>query len=112
MSTHPFLRKFNKQARETLSSIFLTDVSDPRLQSITITSVDVSPDRSHAKVYYSAPKCEYKEVEEALKKSKAYIRTLMSQRLSWKLTPDLRFYLDMTIDHAQNIAKVIKKHRL
>ena len=112
MDTHPLSRKFNEQAREALASIFLTEVSDPRLQRMTITSVDVSPDRSHAKVYYAAPKCDYKEVEEALKKSKAYIRTLMSQRLSWKVTPELRFYLDTSIDHAQDIAKAIKKHRL
>ena len=112
MDAHPLSRKFDEQAREALASIFLAEVSDPRLQRMTITSVDVSPDRSHAKVYYAAPKQDYKEIEEALKKSGAYIRTLMSQRLSWKVTPELRFYLDNTIDHAQDIAKAIKKHRL
>ena len=39
-------RKVDEQAREVISSILLFEVSDPRLQLVTITGCSISFDRS------------------------------------------------------------------
>lgn len=46
-------RRVNEQAREVISEILLFEISDPRLDMVTITGVEVSYDRSVANVYYS-----------------------------------------------------------
>ena len=39
-------RKLNAQAQENIASILLFDISDPRLNQVTITGCEVSFDRS------------------------------------------------------------------
>ena len=46
-------RKVDEQAREVIANIMLFDVSDPRLELVTITGCSVSYDRAYCDVYYS-----------------------------------------------------------
>jgi ribosome-binding factor A len=46
-------RKANEAIRETVAGALLTELSDPRLQMVTITSVETSPDLGRAKVYWT-----------------------------------------------------------
>ena len=46
-------RRINKIAREKLASILLFEVSDPDLALVTLTSVEVSVDKSVLKAYVS-----------------------------------------------------------
>lgn len=46
-------RKVDEQARETIASILLFDVSDPRLDLVTITGCKVSYDRAYCDVFYT-----------------------------------------------------------
>ena len=55
-------RRVNEQAREVISEILLFEISDPRLDMVTITGVEVSYDRSVANVYYSTEPSRYTEV--------------------------------------------------
>ena len=45
-------RRVNEQAREVIASIILFEMTDPRLDMVTITGCEVSFDRSVANVYY------------------------------------------------------------
>ena len=58
-------RRVNEQAREVISEILLFEISDPRLDMVTITGVEVSYDRSVANVYYSTEPSRYTEVAQA-----------------------------------------------
>ena len=46
-------RKVNEQAREVIANILLFEMTDPRLSMVTITSCEVSFDRSVANVFYT-----------------------------------------------------------
>jgi ribosome-binding factor A len=100
-------RKINEAARTALAAILLTRVSDPRLAFVTLTGVEVSRDRSVANVYVSAEKTHYEEVEAGLESAKGRIRSLLGQELGWRLTPELRFYLDTSIDEAERITHAL-----
>lgn len=100
-------RKVNEQARETIARIMLFDISDPRLAMVTITGCEVSFDRSAANVFYSCPVEDYEAAAEALKSASGRIRSLMARRLPWRVTPQLRFHLDTSIDQAQRIASAL-----
>jgi ribosome-binding factor A len=100
-------RKVNEVARTALANILLTQVFDPRLAFVTLTGVEVSKDRGVASVYVSAPKAHYEAVIAGLESAKGRIRSLLGQQLGWRVTPELRFFLDTSVDEAQRIAQVL-----
>lgn len=100
-------RRVNEQAREVISEILLFEISDPRLEMVTITGVEVSYDRSVANVYYSTEPSRYTEVAQAFNAAAGRIRSLMAKKLSWRVAPELRFHLDESVDNAQRIAEAL-----
>ena len=100
-------RRVNEQAREAISEILLFEISDPRLDMVTITGVEVSYDRSVANVYYSTEPSRYTEVAQAFNAAAGRIRSLMAKKLSWRVAPELRFHLDESVDNAQRIAEAL-----
>lgn len=102
-------RRVNEQAREVLSSILLFEISDPRLSLVTITGCEVSYDRSACNVYYSAAPENYDSAAEAFSKAKGRIRSLMARKLSWRVAPELRFVLDVSVDQAERISDALRR---
>lgn len=100
-------RRVNEQAREVISEILLFEISDPRLDMVTITGVEVSYDRSVANVYYSTEPSRYTEVAQVFNAAAGRIRSLMAKKLSWRVAPELRFHLDESVDNAQRIAEAL-----
>ena len=87
------------------------EISDPRLSLVTITGCEVSFDRSVCNVYYTAEPSSYGEVEAALQSASGRIRTLMSKKLTWRMAPELRFFLDKSVDQAERIAIALECER-
>lgn len=104
-------RKVDEQARSVLANILLFDVSDPRLQMVTITACKVSFDRAYCDVFYTAQPDRYAEIEAAFEQAKGHIRSVMSKKLEWKQVPELRFHLDETVDAAEKLESYIKDEK-
>lgn len=102
-------RKTNEQAREVLASILLFDVSDPRLRMVTITGCEVSFDRSYCNVFYTADRDRYEDAAAGFAAAAGRIRSLMGRQLSWRVTPELRFLLDPSVDEAQRISDALAR---
>ena len=100
-------RKMNEQAREAMASILLFDISDPRLREVTVTGCKVSPDRGHCWVYDSAHAGSYEAVARAFEKASGAIRSCLSKRLDWRVTPAVHFVLDDTVDDAIRISAAL-----
>ena len=107
MKQTPQSRKINEVARTALASILLMQVSDPRLALLTVTGVEVSRDRSVANVYVSSERAHYTEVEAGLESARGRIRSLLGQELGWRVTPELRFHVDTSIDEAERISRAL-----
>lgn len=106
MKQTPASRRVNEELREKIANVLLFEVADPRLTLVTITDVEVSKDREVAKVYVSADPERYDEVMEGLEAAKGRIRSLVGRGLGWRVTPELRFFIDPSVDEAQRIAKL------
>ncbi len=102
-------RKTNEQAREVLANILLFEVSDPRLRLVTITGCEVSFDRSVCNVYYVTEPDRYDDVAAGFAAAAGRIRSLMGRQLSWRVTPELRFLLDRSVDEAERIAGALAR---
>jgi ribosome-binding factor A len=108
MKQTPNSRRLNETAREIIANILITEVSDPRLDFVTVTGAEVSPDRSVMSVFVSTDPDRYDEVLEGLESAKGRIRTLLGKSITWRVTPDLRFFIDKSVDTGMAIEDALK----
>ena len=101
-------RRLGEQLREKLGYILLFEISDPRLDLVTITGVEVSIDRSFARVFVTCDGDRYEEVLEALASAKGRVRSLLARTLDWRVTPELDFRIDRSTDEAERIARALE----
>jgi ribosome-binding factor A len=100
--------------KEEISLIFLYKLQDKfQISSfglITITSVKVSPDLKIAKIYLSVLEKDRREAAlEKIKSVSGYIRTELASRIRIKFVPELKFFIDDTLDYVEKIEGLIKK---
>ncbi|MGI6755573.1 MAG: 30S ribosome-binding factor RbfA [Atopobiaceae bacterium] len=101
-------RRINEQAREKLASILLFEIQDPELTLVTLTGVEVSVDKSVLKAYISCESERYEEVSRALERAKGRIRSVLGRALGWRVTPELIFEIDTTVDEAERISRALE----
>ena len=104
-------RRINEQARQVIAEIIMFEVADPRVAMVTVTGCEVSFDRSACNVYITSTPGTYDEALAALKNASGHIRTLMGKKLPWRTAPELRFFLDKSVDEAERIAKALANER-
>jgi ribosome-binding factor A len=109
MKQTPATRRLNEQAREVVASLLVSEISDPRLDLVTVTGAEVSPDRSVLLVFVSADPERYDEVLEGLDSAKGRIRSLLGRALGWRVTPELRFYIDKSVDSGMRIEEALQQ---
>lgn len=104
-------RRVNEQARQVIAETLMFETSDPRLSMVTVTGCEVSFDRSVCNVYVTAQPDNYEETMAALKNAGGHIRSKLAKKLSWRTSPELRFFLDKSVDEAERIARALETER-
>jgi ribosome-binding factor A len=107
----PRTRKVNEMVREAVAIILSEEVADPRLDLVTVTSAEVSPDMMVANIYvitHGGPE-RYAELLEGLESAKGRIRSLLGQRITLRFTPELRFLIDTSVDEGMRISEALKE---
>lgn len=97
--------------REEVSNILQRDLKDPRLGFATVTDVDISGDLQHVKIYVSILGEEESRTEtmKALESAKGYIRSEIGRRVPLRLTPEISFEYDESIERGARILKLIEE---
>jgi len=106
------MRKVNEAVREALAVIISRDMKDPRLELVTVTSVEVTGDLRHATVYVTAHGDEerYDDALAGLQSGKGRIRALLGERVDMRFTPELDFRIDDSVDQGMRIAEILHEH--
>jgi len=105
----------NKIARliqKDLSNIFQAQTRQTRGILISVSVVRISPDLSVAKAYLSIfPSEKAQEILDNINAHASQIRYEMGklQRHQLRIIPELRFFLDDSLDYLDNIDKLLKK---
>ncbi|HYO88071.1 MAG TPA: 30S ribosome-binding factor RbfA [Candidatus Limnocylindrales bacterium] len=95
--------------RQILSELLLREISDPRLQSITVTEVEIDRELQYARVYVNALGDEVRqdEVMKGLEHAKGFLRRELGQSLQLRKTPELAFAWDVRFEHGEHINQVL-----
>jgi ribosome-binding factor A len=97
--------------REVVSMAILTDLNDPRVQDVTVISVEVSPDMRQAKVYVSVMGNEAKQQLSlrGLQNAAGFLQSKVARRIDTRYTPKLAFVLDQGVKNSLAIAEILKR---
>jgi ribosome-binding factor A len=109
MSSHR-IDKVEQLIKEEISSIFLHKMQEPKLGFITITKVKVSPDLKMAKIYLSVLEKEKRAlVLDRIDNKTKFIRSELAHRIRLKFVPEIKFFIDDTLDFVEKIEGLIDK---
>jgi len=103
----------NERVRKTLmkeiADIIQKDVKTPGM--VSVLDLEVSHDNSYAKVFYSVfGNDEQKEkTMEIIEKNTSKIRYEVGKRIRLRLTPELRFIYDDSIERGSKVTDLINK---
>ncbi len=97
--------------REVVSMAILTDLRDPRVEGVTVTYVEVSPDMRQAKVHVSimGNETQQKLCLHGLKNSAGYLQSKISDRIDTRYTPRLQFMLDEGVKKSLAISRMLSE---
>lgn len=103
------IERIGDQIRCEISDIIAKRLNDPRIGFVTVTSVEVSEDLRHARVFVSIFGDEKTKAEtmKGLKSAAGFIKGEVGHRLTIKFTPDLSFRLDESLDKAEHVLSIL-----
>jgi ribosome-binding factor A len=101
-------QKLGDLIQRELSELIQRELRDPGVGMITITAVDVSPDFSHAKVFYTAlDPAHVAEAGAGLKRAAGFLRSQLAKRIKLYTTPELRFEYDESVARGDHLSRLI-----
>ena len=101
----------NGAIQEELTLLLHNEVEDPTVSLLSITGVDLTPDRRLARVYVACFSGEEDLVEglAGMERAKGFLRHGLSQVLHWRFTPNLEFRPDRTWEHGARIDDLFRQ---
>ena len=92
-----------------ISALIQRGLKDPRIGFATVTSVDLSDNLKHAKIYISVlgTESEQNDTIVGLTNASGFIRGSLGKSLDLRHIPVLEFVLDETPKHVAKINKII-----
>ena len=90
------MRRIDEVMREVIGSAISTELEDPRIGFVTVTSVKTSPDLRSARVYVSVlgDEAEREATLAGLRSSHGILQAAIARRARIKYTPRLTFHYD------------------
>jgi ribosome-binding factor A len=95
--------------REVVSMAILMDLKDPRVQDVTVTYVEVSPDMRNAKVHVSVMGDEAKQklCLHGLGSAAGFLQAKIAKRIDTRYTPKIQFVLDQGVKQSIEISRIL-----
>jgi len=103
--------RISAQLKSEISDIIARELNDPRIGFVTITSVKVSNDLRHARVYVTVlgDTRTRDETLKGLRSASGFIRGEIGHRLRIKFIPDIKFELDTSVERTANVLNTLDK---
>ena len=99
------------QILKEMADLLMKRVKDPRVKGTTLTSIHLSNDLKHARVFYSvmAEREEILTVQAGLDSAKGFIKREIGQRMDLKYVPDIVFKHDPSLEKGNHMEKLFMR---
>jgi len=108
------LERVNQLIKEEISAVLQRQIKDPRLGFVTVTEVDTTADLKLARVYVSVlgPEDQWAKSFKALESACGFVWNWLRKHLDLRVTPQLAFRPDRSMEHAAHIQALLAGLRL
>lgn len=106
---YPRARRIEEQLQRLLADLVRREVKDPRVGLVTITSVEVSRDLGHAKVFFTpfAGMGDAAAALAALQHAAGFLRHEVRNQMRLRNAPVLDFHIDDSVDRGARLSALI-----
>lgn len=87
----------------------LTELRDPRVKNVTVTSVEVAPDMKSAKVNVSimGDETQQRLTLNTLQNAAGFLQHRIADRIETRYTPRLQFQMDKGVKNSLEVARIL-----
>jgi ribosome-binding factor A len=105
------VERISESIREELEELIGYELSDPRIGSVTVAEVHVSPDfrHAHVRLVLSGSPEEQAATLDALSHAKQFLRHQLAERVQLHHIPDLHFEAALPVDLGAKIPQILKR---
>ena len=105
------LGRIDEELKKEISNIINYELKNPNVTGlISVTKTKITPDLKYAKVYVSILNSKnIKTTFATLKKSSGFIRSEIAKRINLRITPELVFVLDDSMEYGAKIDQILKE---
>ena len=99
------------EIRAVLAELLMYQVKDPRLESVSISGIKLSPDRSWADVFFSLFGEEERERQAAdgFKAATSFFRRELGRRMRLRIVPELKFKRDTSYEYGERMDRLFTR---
>lgn len=105
------LNRINEELKKEISHVLTFELKNPNVTGLlSVTRAKITPDFKYAKVFVSV--LNSKDVEktmQGLKESSGFIRSQIAKTLNLRITPEIVFELDDSMEYGMKIDNIIKE---
>ena len=96
-----------------LSVMLIRDLRDPRLRGVTLTSVRMTDDLRHGRIFFShlEGSAHAAEAIKGFASAEGFIRRNLGRALGLRFTPDFDFEFDPGPEAAMRIGALLREHQ-
>jgi len=104
------MKKVSRALKRHISDILREEISNPRIELVAITRVEVQKDLRNAKIFYKVidEEAEGTEIRKGLKSAESFVRTELAKRIAMKFTPKISFLKDVEKKNNQSVEEILK----
>jgi len=99
------------EIRSVLSNLLRSEVNDPRLANVTVSTIRLSADRSKARVFYSVigDSEQEREVGDGFTAAAPFMRRQLGQRMRLRVVPSLEFHRDTSYAYGDRMERLFER---
>jgi ribosome-binding factor A len=99
------------EIRSVLSDLLRSEVNDPRLANVTVSTIELSADRSRARVFYSVigNTEQEREAADGFNAAAPFMRRQLGQRMRLRIVPSLEFFRDTSYEYGDKMERLFDR---
>lgn len=101
---------YEQKIKDAINTALRQIIKDPRVTNVSITRVELTPDYSHAKVYWDTYDVQNRgTIKEGMDGLGSTLRSTLAKTMNIRHTPTITLFYDSQFEDERNIEELLKK---
>lgn len=103
---------YEEKLKDAINMALRQTIKDPRLTMVSVTRVELTPDYSHAKVYWDTFDVQNRgKIKEGMDGVASKLRSILAKEMNIRHTPSLSLFYDSQFEDERKIEELLKQDK-